>query len=129
MQVQQTKPAVSNWIEELSKESDVYLVNMGQSETLIGLLILVDEPQIEAALKVHIGYLLSQAAWGKGYASELLAGLLKETRKNAPMTLIGGVARGNEASAHILRKLGFLSEPNLSDDDTEVFTATVAETD
>lgn len=125
LQVEQKTEAVFTWIKKRSDESDVYLVNMKESKTLIGLLILVNEPQSKTNLKFHIGYLFSQESWGKGYASELIKGLLQEARTDAPITLIGGVARGNGASAHILRKQGFSLEASLSDDDTDVFVSTL----
>ena len=59
--------------------------------------------------------------WGNRYASELVGSLVKTAHLNAPVTLLGGVAKGNAASAHILQKLGFLVQPNLSDSETEVF--------
>ena len=126
LQVEQTTTAVLNWINDRAQESDVYLINNTHSKTLIGLLILVDDPTSEANLNIHIGYLLSQAAWRKGYASELIKGLLKEAGRHAPITLIGGVAKGNAASAHVLRKQGFLLDQNQSDKDIDVFTATIA---
>ncbi|WP_162798532.1 GNAT family N-acetyltransferase [Sulfitobacter sp. SK012] len=126
-QVNQTTEDVLKWIGERSDESDVYLICDEQSNTLIGLMFLVNGSEPEAEVKVHIGYLLSEAAWGQGYASELIKGLLLEAQKKVPMTLIGGVAKGNGASAHILRKHGFLLDQNLSNDDTEVFVATLAQ--
>jgi RimJ/RimL family protein N-acetyltransferase len=125
LQVEQTKEAVSSWITKRAVESEVYLVISQQSKILIGLLILVNDPLLGPSSRVHIGYLLSQPAWGKGFASELVSGLVIEALNNAPMTLIGGVAKGNKASAHILRKRGFSVEPVLSDDDVEVFALNV----
>lgn len=127
VQVEQTTEAVLTWIDDRSEGSDVHLVINEQSQTLIGLLVLVSEPQNEAHTKIHIGYLLSSKAWGNGYASELVAGLLQQAASQAPMTLIGGVAKGNEASAHILQKHGFSIDPNLSDDETEVFKIVLAQ--
>jgi RimJ/RimL family protein N-acetyltransferase len=119
-QMEQTEEIVSSWITNRAAESDVFLVKLQQSKTLIGLLILVNDQISGPTSKVHIGYLLSQSAWGKGFASELVSGLVIEARDHAPMTLIGGVAKGNKASAHILRKRGFSLHPELSNDDVEV---------
>jgi len=125
LHVEPQPKAILKWIADRSKESDVYLVSTTNPNVLVGLLLLVNDAPQSKTSKVHIGYLLSQAAWGKGYASELIGGLLDEARTNAPMTLFGGVGRENRASAHILRKLGFSLNPSLSDDETEVFTVTI----
>lgn len=125
LQVEQSTEAVLTWVFARAAESDVYLVMSRQSKTLIGLLILVNDPLIATVPRIHIGYLLSEVAWGKGFATELISGLAIEALNNAPMTLIGGVANGNNASSHLLRKLGFLKQPELSDGDVEVFALNV----
>jgi len=125
LQVAQTQQAVAGWINDRAAESDVYLVRLRQSETLIGLLILVNFIEPEATPEVHLGYLFSETAWGKGYASELIDGLLQEAINSAPLTLIGGVAKANEASAHILKKRGFLPQANRSDGQAEGFALTL----
>lgn len=124
-QVQQKTTAVSLWIDERSAESDVFLVEALQSGALIGLLILVNNPQADAPPQAYIGYLLAEEVWGKGYASELIAGLVQDAEGNAPITLLAGVAKGNGASARVLRKQGFTVQPQLSDKETEVFARTV----
>ena len=87
------------WIADQTAQGDVYAVEAGG--VLIGLLLLA---QPDA---VHVGYLLAEAAWGKGYASELLRGLVVALRPLAPMELHAGVEIGNPASARVLEKAGF----------------------
>lgn len=123
--VEQNTDAVLGWINERAAQSDVYLVNDARTEALVGLLILVSGPQPGGVLNVHFGYLFTEAAWGKGYASEMIAGLLQVARTKASMILVGGVAKGNGASAHILRKCGFSLEQSLSDESTDVFALTL----
>ena len=57
---------------------------------------------------VRLGYLLSEAAWGKGLASEMVNGFvcwcLKETSISS---ITGGVALDNPASKRVLEKNGF----------------------
>ena len=69
---------------------------------------------------IHLGYLLGQSAWGHGYASELLAGLVLHVPKSG-FRLLGGVGRENPVFAHVLRKTGFQIVPELSDTETEMF--------
>lgn len=71
-----------------------------------------------------LGNSLGQSAWGKGYASELLAGLVLHVPKTG-FRLLGGVGRENPASAHVLRKTGFQIVPELSDTETEMFGITL----
>ena len=68
----------------------------------------------------HIGYLLAEEFWGKGFASELLKSFIKEVAKTESWsTLIGGVDRSNIASANLLKKLGFVEQA--SDESAVVF--------
>jgi len=128
LKVEQNAPDVAKWLNNRLIESDVLMVHATQSEALIGLLMVVDAPQSQAAKMLHIGYLFAQKVWGNGYASELVDGLVKAARSNAPVALLGGVAKGNVASAHILRKLGFMVQPNLSDSETDVFALAIEAT-
>ena len=73
---------------------------------------------------IHLGYLFGQSEWGKGYASELLGGLMLHVPKTG-FRLLGGVGRENPASAHVLRKTGFQIVPELSDTETEMFGITL----
>ena len=73
---------------------------------------------------IHLGYLFGQAAWGQGYASGLLAGLMLHVPKTG-FRLLGGVGRENPASAHVLRKTVFQIVPELSDTKTEMFGITL----
>ncbi|MEN8841352.1 MAG: GNAT family N-acetyltransferase [Octadecabacter sp.] len=118
----QTPKAIAGWIAERAAESDVYRITMNSGADLIGLLILADVAETGAQPIIHMGCLLAQDAWGQGYASEMLRGLLVSAQSAAPLSLIGGVARDNPASAHILRKLGFQLQADMTDVDSEVFT-------
>ena len=73
---------------------------------------------------IYLGYLLGQSEWGKGYASELLTGLVLHVPKSG-FRLLGGVGCENPASAHVLRKTGFKLVPELSDTETEMFGITL----
>jgi ribosomal-protein-alanine N-acetyltransferase len=61
---------------------------------------------------------------GKGYASELLVGLVLHVPKTG-LRLLGGVGRENPASAQVLRKTGFHVVQELSDTETEMFGITL----
>ncbi|WP_170426427.1 GNAT family N-acetyltransferase [Ruegeria arenilitoris] len=121
LQLSDTKDAIENWLKERVEESELLTIRDGDG-TLIGLLILAHTSEQETLTTVHVGYLFSEAAWGLGYATELIAGLITCFRnKRRPVELVGGVETGNTASAKVLKKNGFERNANHSDPDTEMF--------
>ncbi|CAM4207711.1 MULTISPECIES: GNAT family N-acetyltransferase [Pseudoalteromonas] len=100
--INSTKQA-ENWFQRMRSESRLLQVKLGQHET-IGFLFVYVENESDA----HIGYLLAEEHWGKGYASELLQGFIHAVI-NAELwsTLIAGVEQSNHASIQLLKKLGF----------------------
>ncbi|MFV2051905.1 GNAT family N-acetyltransferase [Aliiroseovarius sp. YM-037] len=126
MQVDDTPTAVSEWVDARAEESDVYVVSVTPKGDLCGLLILVKELESAAVPTIHMGYLFAEQAWGNGYATEVIEGVLQAASDAAPLCFVGGVTKENGASAHILRKLGFALQPELSTGDTDIFSKTVA---
>ena len=115
-----TDQNIDQWIDASDAESDIYLIRETGTDTIIGLMFLTPPFNND----IHLGYLLGQAAWGQGYASELLAGLMLHVPKTG-FRLLGGVGRENPASAHVLLKTGFQLLPELSDTKTEMFGITL----
>ncbi len=98
---------VSGWIDARRAESEVALIRQQDDPTILGLLILArldGEPP-----DIHIGYLFAEEAWGQGYATEMLRGLV--TSIDRPARLLAGVEAGNVASARVLEKAGFAQDP------------------
>lgn len=118
--------AICNWVEARAAESECYHVTRRVDGDLLGLLILVEDTSPTPVPTLHIGYLFAQTAWGQGFATELLGGVLDVAKRYGPLCLMGGVAQSNPVSAHILRKLGFEKQPDLSTSDTEIFKVHVA---
>jgi len=95
------------WLERMLAESRLFLVS-SEDGTLMGLLFACVDNDNDA----HIGYLLAQEFWGKGFASELLQGFISEVSNSENWSkLIGGVDQTNIASAKLLKKLGFVERP------------------
>lgn len=111
---------IDQWIDARDAESDIYLILEAGTDTIIGLMFLT----LPFNNDIHLGYLLGQAAWGQGYASELLAGLMLHVPKTG-FRLLGGVGSENPASAHVLQKTGFQLLAELSDTKTEMFGITL----
>lgn len=112
------------WITDRAAESEVSLICDTASGEILGLLILAIVS--DAPAKVHLGYLFAQPAWGKGYATEVLSGLVAQAAVHAPVTLIGGVAHDNPASARVLTKTGFARDAAQSTSDTDMFVLQLA---
>ena len=112
-----TDQNIDQWIDARDAESDIYLIRETGTGSIIGL-----TPPFNN--DIHLGYLLGQSAWGHGYASELLAGLVLHVPKIG-FRLLGGVGRENPASVHVLRKTGFQLVPELSDTETKMFGITL----
>lgn len=114
--------AMAEWIDARVAESDLFVVRTRGEGRVAGLLILAAFGETDGPLAVHIGYLLAEADWGKGFATELLTGLTEAARDAGPLRLTGGVGKANAASARALEKAGFRRDAGLSNDDTQIFT-------
>jgi GNAT superfamily N-acetyltransferase len=121
LQLDDAAGGVSSWIDARVAESDVFLVNHKQGKELVGLMILACDPDADELPTIHIGYLIAEIAWGQGIASELLAGLVSAMASRRQVRLIGGVYKGNPASARVLEKAGFVLDSNLSEPEIDMF--------
>jgi len=74
--------------------------------TLVGLVFaFFPDPDAE---DLHIGYLFGEAAWGQGFATEMVAGLLHNLQQLGHCgTVHAGVDPKNTASVRVLEKAGF----------------------
>jgi ribosomal-protein-alanine N-acetyltransferase len=104
------------WVDDRAGESDVLTIRHRETGVLMGVLILA---QPFDAGQVHIGYLLAETAWGAGYATELVKGLIAAVSEGTE--LVGGVGMDNPASGRVLQKAGFTKRAALSTPDSDVF--------
>ncbi len=98
------------WVKERDHEGTTLLVVEKSAKQAVGLIILfeTDAEDSSNGIEVRLGYLLAEPAWGKGFASELVRGLVAWCRGQASISSIaGGVARENPASKRVLTKNGF----------------------
>ena len=112
------------WIQERDREGVTLLVIDRLSKVPIGFLILSEDENRD----VRIGYLLAEVAWGRGLASELIHGFIEWCQESGIRSIIGGVARDNEASIRVLEKNGFVCEENV-EGTSEIFFKLLLETD
>ncbi|MDO6459320.1 GNAT family N-acetyltransferase [Granulosicoccaceae sp. 1_MG-2023] len=99
-----TRQRAAQWLSERDKEGSTYLIVSKSDKQAIGFLILSGH---EHGPHLRLGYLLKEPAWGHGYASELVRGVVKRSRENGVQTLTGGIASGNTGSQRVLAKCGF----------------------
>ncbi len=100
------------WIAERDAEAATLLASERRSGEPLGLVILFELAHAEepVAIDVRLGYLLVESARGRGYASELVEGVVRWCRNQpAIRSIAGGVAPDNAASARALAKNGFVA--------------------
>ncbi len=96
------------WIEEQDAESTVLVVAEKASGEIIGLVLLSEMTSEQGGADVQVGYLLAEHAWGRGFASELVAGFVDWCRQRTEqLVLYAGVGADNPASNRVLEKCGF----------------------
>ena len=105
-----TVERAGTWVKERDGEGTTLLIVERSSGQAVGLMILheTDSASVTEGIEVRIGYLLAEASWGKGYASELMKEFVGWCRQHTTIcSLAGGVEQGNRASARVLEKNGF----------------------
>lgn len=117
MALSTSETASSDWISARAREADVFLVYEKNDNRLLGFLLLAAVNEQDR----HLGYILDESAWGKGYATELIKGLIASLSNQSKGRLLAGVGPGNDASVRVLEKNGFTHSGELSSDDTAVF--------
>ena len=103
-----SRESAQTWFERMLDESLLFLVYQTELQQLIGFSFIYLEQTDEGQKNAHLGYLLAQASWGKGFASELVSHLIAHIKtRDLADTLIAGVDESNLASIALLKKLGF----------------------
>jgi RimJ/RimL family protein N-acetyltransferase len=98
-------PSAQEWLKHVVSDGRLFVVKRIGESKAIGFVFLSTEKSSGA----HIGYLLGESYWGKGYATEILKGLIDFIASEDQVTrLIAGVATENVASIKLLQKMGFI---------------------
>ena len=100
----ETDAACCALLDGVQQEAEVVALSTRAGE-VIGLLILSHGAAGDRLR--HLGYLFVRAAWGQGYASEMLRAL-QDLYRGQPVVLSGGVMADNAASARVLHQHSFV---------------------
>jgi len=104
------------WILDRDDKDATWLVIDKSTHEAIGLLILSGTDDFG---HLRLGYLLKESAWGQGFATELVSGLVSWCRDNCIRSLTAGVETANLASIRVLEKCGFTLEPDNNEANNE----------
>jgi len=105
------------WMNDRANESCFLVVQESLNDHVIGFVFLHELAQElpqktimsdKVKSELHLGYLLAEDYWGKGFASELIAGLVESAKASGEIkSFIGGVNIDNMASIMVMEKNGF----------------------
>ncbi|GLX79902.1 ferrichrome ABC transporter substrate-binding protein [Thalassotalea insulae] len=105
------------WLERMMSESRLFVVKQKDADAIIGFVF----AYVENDSAAHIGYLLGEAYWRQGLASELLKAFVVQVAQTESWDkLIAGVERSNQASSALLEKLGFV-EQSMSEEQVKFY--------
>ncbi|WP_420012892.1 GNAT family N-acetyltransferase [Tateyamaria sp.] len=109
---------IADWVRARAEESDVFSVLEAASGVLVGLLIIASEEDGT----LHLGYMLADPVWGRGYATEVIRGLLTAIPPGHNITVLAGVEFDHPASSGVLFKCGFEVVDRLSTPQTRFYS-------
>lgn len=119
-----TEERATEWIRDRDSEGTTLVAISKSSDERVGLLLLHELKTAELdGPDLRLGYLIAEPQWGKGYASELVAGLVNWARGQSFGTIVAGVSPDNLASCRVLEKCGFLRIDESPDHRPEHFYA------
>lgn len=110
-----TLTQAENWLNQQIEECSFFTIQLNDNNSTVGFLFLYEYSITDNRKDIRIGYLLSKKHWGKGFASELIAGFIEWCQSLGTINSItGGVEPDNIGSIKVLEKNGFvkINEPN-----------------
>ncbi|MGF1724309.1 GNAT family N-acetyltransferase [Photobacterium nomapromontoriensis] len=102
---------VDQWLDSMQATGEIIrLTSEGQ---VIGYLFVFPDGQL-----YRVGYVIAEASWGKGFATEAMQGLVEHLiQQQQAEAFIAGVEPENKGSINVLTKLGFVYAYNEQDID------------
>ncbi len=103
-----TRANAREWIDDHDRQGATFLVESVERGDALGVFMFFPDGATLAEGQVRLGYVFAKAAWGRGYATELVKGFLRRwDDKGATAQLLAGVTAENLASQRVLSKAGF----------------------
>ena len=97
-----------DWLAKMHHQCELLLVELASTKTLIGFVFLSASDEDVEEQGYQLGYVLAQAYWGQGIASELLGYFIRWCENHTSINkLIAGVEPSNKGSVAVLKKLQF----------------------
>ncbi len=115
-----TLERAQGWIRERDREGVTLIVIDKDSRNPIGFIILFETAN-HNSLELRLGYMLTEAVWGKGLASEPINCFIQWCNHHAVASVTGGVEHDNIASRRVLEKCGFTRDPASENADELMF--------
>ena len=113
---------VGDWVVARQSDSALLAVREAGAGRIMGLLIVADTSELDATPTLRLGYLFSELVWGRGYATELVSGLIRELGKREwSGQIVAGVSSTNPGSSRVLLKSGFMELPDAPDPQSRDF--------
>lgn len=111
--VEETREIVEQLLRDVASGSAIYWsVRLLADDRLVGLFDLSD---IRSSRSADFGFMLARPFWGRGLAREACAAILDEARRRGFGAVTARIHGGNERSARLLRRLGFLESGSTPD--------------
>ena len=99
----------SSWFADRRNEGAVLFIADRSDRRPVGLLILAESEITDVSRDIFLGYLIHESDWGRGLATEVVAGFADWCRTNGTVrSIVAGVTDSNAASARVLSKNGFV---------------------
>ena len=114
-----TPERAQQWVEERDGDGLTLLAVSRAVGEALGLVIIHETVAEGGGAVLRIGYMLGEGAWGKGFGTELVGGLVAWAGENGVTAMLGGVDRKNLASQRVLEKNGFKPLPVAQRDDQD----------
>ena len=108
--VPQTEEQTRARIERYSKMNGVYACELSDTKEFVGWFMLIPT-DLEYP---EVGFMIVKKFWGKGFATEVAAALIKDQAGVSARTLID-----NQASISVLKKLGFKEKRTITNADNQ----------
>ena len=108
-----SEEAAKDWLAELG--DSLLVATLKDDDEVAAFLVVFPSQESDGDTAIRIGYVVAEAAWGQGIATELLQGFVDHLRETSPATLLAGVSASNRASIRVLEKCGFRSIPKGND--------------